>query len=191
MLLRLVGAAAASLALSLGTATPAHADEAATGACTGVWVAVDEASPRCAADFATGRAALESAGYAIAEKSPGFLCRLDGVPEECTVSATSHWSYWQASRGADGSWGPWTYSPVGYTASQPARGDAEGWVFGDGKTPPPPLPEDPATAATPSTAAPQAPRDAGSPVHTLATLGVLGAGGAALGGWWARNRRGA
>lgn len=178
-------AAAVSLTLVAGGAQ-AVADEIAPTTCTGVWVAVGAQAARCAEEHTTGRAALESAGFALAEKSPGFLCQIDGIPETCEVRVDAYWSSWQAARNPDGSWGPWVYASVGYADSAPAAGDAEGWVLGDGKAPPPPLPDDPAPLVR---VEPVRPADPGSPAGTLATAGIVGVGGIALGGWWLWRRR--
>ena len=175
-------AAAASLALVAWTPQAAVAD---TGTCTGVWVQVGDAGVRCAPQHETGRDALESAGFVVAEKAPGFLCQIDAVPDTCTVSVDAHWSYWQAERTPDGTWGPWTYSSVGYSQSRPVQGQAEGWVLGDGSIPPPALPSDPEPL---SRVTPPAPHDPGSPAATLATLGVVAAGGIGLAGWSRRRR---
>lgn len=109
------------------------------GTCSGVWVAVAGQATRCATHHATGADALARAGFSVAEKTPGFLCQIGGTPATCAISPTAHWSYWHAAPRADGSWGPWQYSELGYTLYRPTPGHAEGWVFGDGRTPPPPL----------------------------------------------------
>lgn len=85
---------------------------------------------------------------------------------------------------ADGSYGAWAYSNDGSATYRPRYGDAEGWSFGDGKTPPPALPasrsivpsaapHDPPTAPTASapagtTAAPAASPTTASPAAPAA-----------------------
>ena len=192
------GAALAAAAL-LGpvAATPASA-ETPSGDCAGVWVAVEGQATRCATRHATGQEALTSAGFTVEDGSPGMLCRIGGVPDVCKISPSGYWSYWQSTRGPDGTWTPWSYSQLGFTASHPVAGSAEGWVFGDGKQAPPSPPTGTASAPTPAasgTPSPDATAGPAEPVSgsggVLLTLGALGVGGGALGIWALRKRRGA
>lgn len=155
---RLAAAFAAAL-LALWPAVPAAAAPAPQAAtCSGVWVVVGGQGTRCATSFGTGKQALSSAGFSVAEKSAGFLCQINGSPATCTVSTSAYWSYWHASKNANGTWGAWQYSSLGYTSYKPKQGDAEGWAFGNGKTPPgaPPAsaPATSAPAPAPTTKAP-------------------------------------
>ncbi len=200
MIPRVRGACAALTAAALlGLAAPAPASaETPSGDCAGVWVAVDGQATRCATRHATGQEALVSAGFTVEDGSPGMLCRIGGVPDVCKLSPSGYWSYWQSTRGADGTWTPWSYSQLGYTASHPAAGTAEGWVFGDGKTPPAALPA--SLTASPGGAAsssPVAPPTADAPVQgpgdltgVVATTAALLIGGTAVAVALARRRRG-
>ncbi len=198
---RVAGAGAAALALTAaGLCLPASAaPEQADRSCAGVWVVVTDHEARCAPEHATGKAALLSAGFEVRDQSPNFLCQIERTPATCAVNASAYWSYWQAGVGADGTWGEWVYSQTGYAQSRPQSGEAEGWVFGDGKQAPPSPPT--GTASAPATTAPPPAPDApdgsadaapgGGAGGVLATLGVLAVGGGALGVWALRRRRGA
>lgn len=125
-------------ALLLLAGLPSMSADAAAPTCTGAWVLVGQ-DLRCATSHATGEQALESAGFPLA-RSGGMICRIGEVPKDCVITAEAYWSYWQAKRLPDGSYGPWTYATVGAASSAPGAGDAEGWVFGNGRTPPGALP---------------------------------------------------
>lgn len=135
-----------ALALPAAQAAPAPA----AASCPGVWVVVAGQGTACATRHATGKAALRSAGFTVTERSPGFLCRINGHPDDCNPTTERYWSYWQAEKRADGSWGPWVYSQRGYASTKPTKGNAEGWAFGDGSTPPgsPPVDSPPTMAPT-------------------------------------------
>lgn len=177
--------AAAALVLLGTTAVPAvaRAEEPLSAAtCSGVWVVVGT-TLSCAPTHATGETALEEAGHAL-ERTGGLVCRIDGVPEACRPTFEAYWSYWQAERLPDGSYGPWRYATTGAATYTPRAGDAEGWSFGDGRTPPPVLP--PARSYVPA-AASEPERPDGQPVDnalaaapTALTLATLVAGGWAL-----------
>jgi len=193
-----LGAIAVALLTLLAPATLAQAlPSPSAGSCPGVWVVVAGQGSRCATDHPTGRAALADAGFEVVERMPGMVCRIGGQPAQCRTTATAYWSYWQADRNADGSWGPWRYAALGYASTTPEAGAAEGWSFGDGGTPPPAPPPDAgaavsdaggaaSTAGTPAASAPigATASTGGSPAGLLATLGFLVVGGGALGGWW-------
>lgn len=168
------GAALAAAAL-LGpvAATPASA-ETPSGDCAGVWVAVEGQATRCATRHATGQEALTSAGFTVEDGSPGMLCRIGGVPDVCKISPSGYWSYWQSTRGPDGTWTPWSYSQLGYTVSHPVAGSAEGWIFGDGRTPPAALPA--FLTTSPGSAAPNPGASHGPGVPTAAPAPVPGPG---------------
>lgn len=174
----LLGAAAATPA-SAQTPTPDSTRTPALTTCSGVWVVV-ESSLSCATDHETGLMALDSAGHRV-EQSGSMICRIDGSPEQCKVALTAYWSYWQSHRQADGSYGPWEYATTGAGTYEPAAGDAEGWSFGDGQTPPKLLPpKNSYVEKTPDTApdvtdAPLVVPPAAWP--TLITLVVLAASG--------------
>jgi len=119
----------AVLALLAGTfvvATPASA-----APCAGVKVVVDFGSlgggvqTGCAAgDPTTGLTALTGANftYSFVPRQPGFVCRINSLPNPCTAPTTSaYWSYWHAS--APG--GTWTYSTSGAGGYDPAPGTVE------------------------------------------------------------------
>lgn len=91
----------------------------------------------------TGVELLQRSGLDVA-LLPGFgigtaLCAVEGVgcpptPQECFCACRGtpcrYWSYFQWRE--DG----WVYSPVGAGDRRLRDGDADGWVWGDGKTPP-------------------------------------------------------
>lgn len=157
--------ALATLAALLVTATAWVAAPSATAApipqaatCSGVWVVVG-GSVRCATSHGDGLSALRSAGFSP-ETTNGMVCRIDGSPATCTAPLTAYWSYWHAKRNTDGTYGAWTYSNKGASQFKPTQGDAEGWAFGDGKTPPsgrPPVSPRTTAPVAPATSAPVAP----------------------------------
>lgn len=155
----LAGLVLGLVAAAGGTLAPIAAPPAqAAGDCDGVWVVVAGQGTKCATSHSTGKAALRSAGFSVRDKTPGFLCQINSSPSTCTITEDKHWAYWQASRKADGSWGPWRYSQLGYTSTSPKKGDAEGWVFGAGmygpKPPAPPAAPKPAPTSAPPKPAP-------------------------------------
>ncbi|MEA5117069.1 MAG: hypothetical protein VB036_05550 [Propionicimonas sp.] len=191
--------AAALVLLAAGPVAPASAAPAET--CTGVWVVVDAStlggpvSLSCATDHTTGTEALASAGVEIV-RSSSMLCQLNGLPEECSISATAYWSYWQAAPSGD-SYGAWTYASLGPDSYHPRGGDAEGWVFGDGRTPPSALPTtlaQPGPGTTTTATAPAQPEPTpqqlpapGSPRTLIIVVGLVVLVAIAL--WIARRRR--
>ncbi|MFD0202857.1 MULTISPECIES: hypothetical protein [Saccharothrix] len=111
--------------------------------CAGVTVVVDFRSlgggvqTGCApGDPSSGTAALTAAGfgYTIAQRQPGFVCRINGKPssDPCvtTSPANAHWAYWHGQPG-----GSWTYSSTSAGSYDPAPGSVEGWSFGAGEQP--------------------------------------------------------
>jgi hypothetical protein len=122
-----------------GTVQPASA---AQSSCDGVWVVVDYGSlggieTKCATSYATGAAALRSAGFGPTIED-GFVYKISGKPSKPDIKK-AYWSYWQATLTSDGSYSGWSYSSLGATASHPQRGNAEGWRYqslSDGKVPP-------------------------------------------------------
>jgi len=194
-----------TLAATVALPQPAAA---APTTCEGVWVVVDatalggSVNTACAPSHATGTAALASAGFSVA-RSSSMLCQIDSLPERCEVSASAYWSYWQSEPEGDG-YGDWVYANLGPDAYRPRGGDAEGWVFGDGRTPPAAFPETlavgsatPAPDATPGQPVPSAPADAapagagagagaGGPVGVAVVAGAVLVAGAGV--WLARRR---
>jgi len=70
------------------------------------------------------------------------VCAIEGVgcqfPAEdcfcqCRGAACRYWTYWRLEGGK------WVYSGVGASSRLLSDGDADAWVWGDGKKPPPPL----------------------------------------------------
>ncbi|MBK6856704.1 MAG: hypothetical protein IPG97_09210 [Microthrixaceae bacterium] len=98
---------------------------------------------RCAPGaVGSGLDALDRAGisYQTALRSPGFVCRIAGLPADdpCHVAspASAYWSYWIAGRG-----GTWCYSNLGAGSRTPPPGSIEGWSFSlhrSGRSTPPP-----------------------------------------------------
>jgi hypothetical protein len=124
----------------VGAAAQAPAVAAAT--CDGVWVVVDYGSlggtsTACATSYGTGTAALRSAGFSPTLDS-GMVIKIDAKPASPDINK-DYWSYWTATRKADGSYSGWSYSSLGANGSHPAKGNAEGWRYlgiSDGKVPP-------------------------------------------------------
>ena len=152
---RLLAAAAllplTTAALALGT-SPAQAQVASGSGCTdtdGVTVVVDftdlggDIEVGCAeGDPASGREALESAGFAPEDSQPGMICTIDGQPDPCPEEFDgSYWSYWFAEDDA------WTSYQVGADDADPAPGDVEGWRYFDGSAGPQVEPAEAAAAA--------------------------------------------
>lgn len=106
---------------------------ASTTSCTGVWVVVDrgngQETVRCAKKYATGLAALKSAGFSVGATG-GFVTRVHGFPRTIDTTYSKYWGYWHASPNADGTWGEWESYMVGASDSTPQQGDVEGWYYG-------------------------------------------------------------
>lgn len=144
------------LAVAGAVVVPASPTTAATcaSADSGVTVVVDFSrigggtAVRCApGDPDSGLAALAAVGfsYEFVPGQPGFVCRIDGLPDPCNgAPVDAYWSYWHAPAG-----GSWQYSSLGAGYRDPAPGTVEGWAFGAGEQPgvsppsPPPPPEPP------------------------------------------------
>ena len=203
MLRRLLATLLAGLIALHPGSPPAAADLLPNRAtCTGVWVVVDGSSlaggasaTKCATTFNTGTDALRSAGFAV-RRSNGMICAIDALPASCRVTTQAYWSYWQASRTADGSYGPWVYAQLGPDSYEPIQGDAEGWAFGSGDPPQahPPTAGSSTSPAAPSTqvASPSAtpgPTPGGEPTGLLVTAAIVVLGILAAGWWWWTFRR--
>lgn len=160
---RFLATAALAAILAAGVAPAAYPPAAVAGPvpqqaapCSGVWVVVDFGSlggvtSRCATSFGTGSTALRSAGFSPTI-SEGFVDRISGKPGKPDRNK-AYWSYWHATRKADGSYGGWTYSNLGANGYKPTAGNAEGWRYqslSDGKVPPGSAP--PATTTAPKPA---------------------------------------
>ena len=110
-------------------AAPAHAQ---TSSCAGVWVVVDYGalggtSTACAGSYSTGMVAVRSAGFAVVLDA-GMVVKINGLPQVANIQQ-NYWSYWHATRAADGSYSAWSYSSVGPSAHHPTPGEAEGWRY--------------------------------------------------------------
>lgn len=130
------------LGVAIAVAAPVMASAATPGACTdeeGVAVVVDftdvggDIVTRCApADPASGREALDAAGFTLTESQPGLICAIDSRPDPCPETFDgSYWSYWHSTRNGD-----WTSYLVGADSSDPVPGELEGWRYNDGSTGP-------------------------------------------------------
>jgi len=136
-LLALPALAALSLAAAAAATAPPAAAE--TMACAGVTVVVDftdiggAVETGCAeGDPASGREALESAGFTVTDDESGLICAIGSQPADpCGAFEGSYWAYWQV---ADGEW---VASQVGADQADPAPGAVEGWRYNDGSVPPP------------------------------------------------------
>lgn len=134
-----------------------------TDACAdGVTVVVDftdlggEVEVGCAdGDPATGRDALESAGFTPTDSIPGMICAIDANPDPCPEEFDgSFWAYWTTENGE------WVSHTAGADGTDPAPGDIEGWRYNDGATGP---------GLTPDEAVAGAGTDAGDTAGELAT----------------------
>ena len=110
-------------------ATPAHAQATS---CAGVWVVVDYGalggtSTACAGSYSTGMVAVRSAGFAVVLDA-GMVVKINGLPSVANIQQ-NYWSYWHATRQADGSYSAWSYSSVGPSSFHPTAGEAEGWRY--------------------------------------------------------------
>lgn len=139
----------ASAAPSAAKDTERVATNAACSTPEGVTVVIDfqdlggGVNVRCAPGaVGSGLDALDRAGirYQTALRSPGFVCRIAGMPADdpCHVAspASAYWSYWIAGRG-----GTWCYSDLGAGSRTPPPGSIEGWSFSlnrSGRSTPPP-----------------------------------------------------
>jgi hypothetical protein len=151
----------------------------AADSCDGVWVVVDFSAfgggvqTRCAPGAPrNGLDALERArfSYGFVAEQPGMVCTIDANPDPCNgAPSDAYWSYWHAPQG-----GSWTYSSSGAGFRRPPPGTVDGWVFGDGSSPPsvappkdPPPPE-PSPSPSPSPTATSSPAPSPSPTATAA-----------------------
>src|SRR5680860_152638 len=108
------------------SAAPASASEGACSDGSGVTVVVDATDIggsiviKCAAGAqATGRSALEAAGFTPTDSQPGMICAIDAQPDPCpTTFDGSYWSYWHGSPG-----GAWISYQVGADSSHPVPGE--------------------------------------------------------------------
>jgi hypothetical protein len=149
----------AAAALTFVGAAPAALADTTYTACNGVWVIVDYGSlggvsTACATSYSTGTTALRSAGFSPTLDN-GFLTKINGKPS-APDPQTAYWSYWQATRQADGSYSGWKYASTGANSSHPVKGNAEGWhyvsVSGGASAPGATPPKNPAQAAPAPTA---------------------------------------
>ncbi|MFT4296506.1 MAG: hypothetical protein QM582_13945 [Micropruina sp.] len=136
-----LAACAAGTSAAPAVATAPQLPQAA--GCSGVWVIVDYGSlgggvsTRCATSYGTGLAALRSAGFSPTVDE-GFVLKLSGKPSKPDINK-AYWSYWHASKQADGSYSAWSYSNLGAGSYRPKQGNAEGWHYvsiNGGNTPP-------------------------------------------------------
>ncbi len=159
----LISLAVAVLTLGwAGAAAPAQA-ETTYAACDGVWVVVDYGSlgggttTKCATSYATGTAALKATFGASLEN--GMVVKVAGKPSKPDVYK-HYWSYWQATRKADGSYSGWSYANLGPSAYHPKKGNAEGWhyvsISGSASAPGAKPPVNPVAKPKPSSAKPTA-----------------------------------
>ncbi len=130
--IRLVLGLVALLTCLWSYAIPAHALPAPqVASCAGVWVVVDYGAlggttTACAGSYTTGMTALRSRFTVILDA--GMVVRITGLPTTPNTQE-NYWSYWHATRQADGSYSSWSYSSVGPGAYHPSPGVAEGWRY--------------------------------------------------------------
>ncbi|PFG17527.1 hypothetical protein ATK74_2100 [Propionicimonas paludicola] len=148
-----------SLKLAACGSTP-PAMLSATTSCSGVWVVVDrgngQVATRCATTYATGAAALASAGFSVKTFSTQFgpsICQIRSFPAGCdTTFGSGYWSYWTSTLDpATGTWSAWDYAQTGPASSHPVKGVAEAhlWI-------PSSIPWTASPAPTPSVKPPKA-----------------------------------
>lgn len=171
----------ALLAVSPVAAVPAQAAPLpAAVSCNGVWVVVDYGSlggtsTKCAGDFSTGTKALRSAGFSVVIDG-GFISKIGGKPSNPDPNK-AYWSYWHATRQADGSYSNWSYSSLGADAYHPSTGNAEGWRYqslSEGKvapraSAPTATAEQPSPSPTPTKASPTPTKKASSGASSSAS----------------------
>ncbi|PFG39882.1 hypothetical protein ATJ97_2402 [Georgenia soli] len=170
-------------------AAGAEAEPVVTGqACTqddGVTVVVDlsdlgeDVRVGCATgDPASGREALEKAGFTTTDSVPGMICAIDNLPDPCPEEFDGrYWAYFSAE-----SDGAWTAQTEGADTADPAPGAFEGWRYNDGSTGPGVEPAELVAAGTadvvmeedaPAAEANQAAESEGGPsTGTVAALGA-------------------
>lgn len=164
---------AAALPLTLGVAAPAGSATCADGG--GVSVVVDfkglggGVQSVCDADGGGQKASslFSGNGFALtyAQRTPGFVCRVQGKPasDPCvnTSPANAYWGLWWS----DGTTGKWTYASVGAgSLSVPAGGSvAFAWDGVDGQAAPGVAPPKQAAAPTPSPTPSHTPSSTPSP----------------------------
>ncbi|WP_051208332.1 hypothetical protein [Propionicicella superfundia] len=191
--------------LLAGGAVPAAsaAPVAAPETCAGVWVVVDASAlgqgvtRGCAASHDTGLDALQSAGYAVTQRS-GLLTSIDGLPSDERVAADHYWSYWHAVENGDGTWSSWSYSQSGAATYRPVRGSAEGWRFVTVNTMSPPAPSQTPPRQSVSVAATSVPGSllVGQSASVTATVSEVNPGGRPValevrtGSGWSTSRTG-
>ncbi len=124
----------ALLGALVGLAAPAQAlPLPAAASCTGIWVVVDFGAlgagtqVECAPTYPNGTSALRNAGF-DPYLDNGMIVKIKGLPTSPDTSQ-NYWSYWHATRQADGSYSAWSYSSLGANAFQPGPNDAEGWRY--------------------------------------------------------------
>src|SRR5690606_38157828 len=124
-----VAAARNALALSSSPLPRGGLAVAVLGDCTDLG---GEVRTGCATgDPASGREALEQAGFTPTDSIPGMICAIDSLPDPCPEEFDgSYWSYWTGSEGE------WTAHVAGADTVDPAPGDVEGWRYNDGSTGP-------------------------------------------------------
>ncbi|MBI4900689.1 MAG: hypothetical protein HY829_09455 [Actinobacteria bacterium] len=159
----------AMLGATCAYATPAQALPLPQASnCAGIWVVVDFAAlgggtqMGCAATYTTGTSALRNAFplWPSPGLDNGMIVKINGLPTTPDTSK-NYWSYWHATRKADGSYSAWSYSSLGSNAFQPGPDDAEGWRYesvSGGYIPPSAAPPRQTTVTqAPATTAPAAP----------------------------------
>ncbi|MGH7343216.1 MAG: hypothetical protein ACREKH_22235 [Candidatus Rokuibacteriota bacterium] len=89
--------------------------------------------------FPTGYTLLADSGATlIYDATPEYgaeICEINGTgcdyPSQACFCDSSFWSYWLSSGTA------WNFASAGATCTPVANGDVQGWMWGDGSTPPP------------------------------------------------------
>lgn len=141
-------AAAALVAAAAGAGVPAPAAAAGCSSAAGVTVVVDfnelggGVPSVCDADGGGKKAAVlfGDAGFPLtyAQRQPGFVCRVSGVPtsDPCvnTAPANAYWGLWWS----DGTTGTWSYSSLGAPSLTIPEGGyvAFSWDQGEGSAAP-------------------------------------------------------
>ncbi len=125
-------------------------------------------------DKPTGYDVLKDSGLDLITSIGGMgvaVCSIDGVgcpANDCFCQSYSapyyYWSYWHLQNDT------WTYSSLGASNYFVAAQSVEGWIWGDGKTPPPVLNFasicNPTPSQTPSYTPSKAPSSTPAPIYT-------------------------
>lgn len=125
------------LGLALALAVPASPTAVAAPEADCVGIVVDpgggaQPTSGCVTfrDGLTGQDVLEDSGHKLTFDRGGFICQIDGVPDECKTDNTHFWSYYHRAPGAAAD--KWGFSEMGANQYTVHPGETEGWAYRDG-----------------------------------------------------------